>query len=206
MYKIILTSSGFWVHCGLGTAMSWIRTQCYEKVLSPFVALQQPWVDSWLDVVKKCWVHLGLSQGQEWNQDSMMWEVPESTCGPLKARSGLWTPDIVRKCSVQLRPSHSHEETQDLELWEGPESTWGPPSARCGLRSPDIVRRCWVHLCPSTTLSGQDKKVLSPIVALLLLEVDLGPLTLWEGVESTCGPPQPWVDSGWKVYQFINIF
>lgn len=186
--------------------MSWIRTQCYEKVLSPFVALQQPWVDSWLDVVKKCWVHLGLSQGQEWNQDSMMWEVPESTCGPLKARSGLRTPDIVRKCSVQLRPSHSHEETQDLELWEGPESTWGPPSARCGLRSPDIVRRCWVHLCPSTTLSGQDKKVLSPIVALLLLEVDLGPLTLWEGVESTCGPPQPWVDSGWKVYQFINIF
>lgn len=128
----------------------------------------------------------------------MLWEVPESTCGPLKARSGLRTPDIVRKCSVQLRPSHSHEETQDLELWEGPESTWGPPSARCGLRTPDIVRRCWVHLCPSTALSGQDEKVPSPIVALPLQEVDLLPMTLWKGAESTCGPPRPWVASGWK--------
>lgn len=170
--------------CGPSTAMSRLVTRCCEKVLSPLGALPRPGVESGLDDVRSSWVHLWPTQGEEWTED----------------------PWHLRKCSVQLRPSHSHEETQDLELWEGPESTWGPPSARCGLRTPDIVRRCWVHLCPSTALSGQDEKVLSPIVALPLLEVDLGPLTLWEGVESTCGPPQPWVDSGWKVYQFINIF
>lgn len=61
--------------CSPSMATSRLRTQHYEKVLSPFVTPngQDPWCGS------------------------LMWEGPESICGPPTARSGVrGTPEVLR--------------------------------------------------------------------------------------------------------------
>lgn len=111
----------------------------------------------------------------ELNLFPMLWEGPESICGPSTAMSRL----VTRCCEKVLSPLVAHSrrgvDWGPLTLWESVQSNWGPLTAMRKLRT-------W-----------SCEKVLSPLEALPVLGVDSGPQTLLEGVESTYVPPQPWV-------------